>query len=1311
MFKKKSCLFIIFCIAVFAAAFFSLLNFQEKELNAANKNISPNFVSYEMTDNSNFDYSTSAPVTNFVFGDDNVGDFRIYGDINSETTFRNTQAYGINKQNTNSVQFTYSYTNARLQKNNIDDWALSDCELKNIVDTSLENPIGYGTILIQTSINGDIWENSAILNNVLSTTNTNVVYEVNDIELERGTYFKVILAYEVKHKTGTKGILWWKKDVFEYRQCVEVYDFFMCYDSSCVFVEDIFSGEKIPHNNSVEYGFKINKGNSSNLVSVLEPNGTKNNVSNGKTFLSSGTYTIVETTKLGKIYTTSIKVTKGMSKQEVNPSIYCCEDNLGYPATSENITIDKIPLSSFQVVVYDGTTHSLEDNNLQNIGVSTNQCFFFLGLNTQNLPSDWIVSNDTWGLVENQYVNNIFVGPVDSGALILQKSTDGSSWEFCQEGLYNDGVFTTDYFDNFGEGDNIIYTPLGSDIISGCYYKITYAYELYNLTTKKYQNIIETYTFYLCNDDVSAITFHNLSSDALIEDSLKDEDSTTIELYKKSETLVNNSETIDGFRIDYTLNPNVEINICKNGSPIEIPSNLEITDQGKYDIEIYTKFGTKRNITIYVNKLDFESLYNYYFIDNFISGKRIYSELDYPVFEGGYTTYQIISQNKNLPLLSGEINNITTGEKTIILPNENGNTGEFVTPGEYVVKLNTNQTYLTDFPAGDNHAFIFRFYIIEQGTAPGPIVNQNNLEKYTSNANTSNYYPIYYGVTYQSAASGYITLAFATEKAAKEFVYNYEKGMVEVQIDGTYRYNGSLIIKQKEIYESAWDLTDAINFFTEQAVQKLYFDLSDLYTYTTLTEEVISQTNNLRTLELNNSVVVFANENEKQQLIAQSNIPLINSKFYSYINPGLDEMLNYGKSHFEFIKDTNGYDSNIVSIFDENGKQYSINYFSSVEEQLVSQNCPSGILTIVENTIYGDESTYKVGFIRPGDNITEIIIQSGIGDVVQSNTFSMHQQSQNLECNYFSIQSIIDDIDPYNTLIISHNDQKEIYCTDNLPNKTWTENGIYNITLINRLGTSFSFNITVDGNYNSITINGMDGENSSSFLYVDNSTVTLPTLEKYGYNFIGYANENGVLIPNEITSILLKGYSFLDVIWEAKKFSLKLYNGEELLSEKVVEFGGTYTLPNLDSTETDTFVGWFDENGTKIETLEINEESDIQLFARFEKKNNQNNQDDENNSSDSNIPSQDEDNQEQNNFTKDGNYKLHWLIAIIFVIAIIIGCLLIADQRMDEGWIPYLVISIILSIILVALPFVWWLLLIIGLVLMIIIVFISCVID
>ena len=152
--------------------------------------------------------------------------------------------------------------------------------------------------------------------------------------------------------------------------------------------------------------------------------------------------------------------------------------------------------------------------------------------------------------------------------------------------------------------------------------------------------------------------------------------------------------------------------------------------------------------------------------------------------------------------------------------------------------------------------------------------------------------------------------------------------------------------------------------------------------------------------------------------------------------------------------------------------------------------------------------------------------------------------------------------------------------------------------MVNRLGYKYTFNVKIEtSNYYVVQIKGENREDDFSFIYTDTDDIILPNLTKYGYNHSGYKTEDGTVLPKEVTSILLKGHTALEAVWEAKKFNVKLYVGDTLYSTTAVAFGDSYELPVLSAVSGVTFAGWGDEllNGT----FTLSEEGDIILVAHF----------------------------------------------------------------------------------------------------------------
>ncbi len=926
----------------------------------------------------------------------------------------------------------------------------------------------------------------------------------------------------------------------------------------------------------------------------------------------------------------SAKSTNGQNSSSVPVKIYNPTIDAGYTLTNKvsKTVFNSKAYTSLRVNVEDGDIIKSTYNGFTAYGITGTAINLKFKINYKASVGKSINGSE-YMLCDSsaQSVNGITTGEVDSGAIIIQTSKNGKTWSKDNKAKYTNGLYTTNYYTHYKTSEQTIYTPDGKDVSKGLYIRVLYAYEVYDYvpcTDKKnwwdrlwskddyehenhnvYKDYVEEYSFYLCNNSTQSVTFHNISIKDKIEENLKDEDESLIEVAKKSETLINGSVTTTGFRIDKSLNEAATVTVKRNGDNYTVPKNNEIKENGRYDITVVTALSEEETTTIYVHNKTKDELYSLYFGEAFLNGKRIYSRESLPTYEGGLTNYVIQPVANIYPMIWGTLTNKTTGDITQIKSTASGLTYQMSEPGEYEAVLNTNSTYSTNTPSGDNQSFIFKFIVIENGSAPGPQVNKESMQNFASLTNPSNLSSTYYGVTFQSAHRGNITLAFSTKKAAVDYAYNYEKGMVEVQEDGSFRYNGSLTVSQKVKYDSAWDLTDAIYYFAEQAVQKLKFDLRDEFTYLTLEEELLKETSNLRTLELAKSVVIFANDNEKANLIKTNELPIINSQKYAYLlDIDGDKIYSDKESgivEFMFVKDKNGYDSNKVTITDSKNNSYNIEYNKSLEQQLKEFGCETGIITIKEETIYGDITTYQAVYIKENDNTSIVKLNCNDGNNEQIKTFSYSDNNSSFTTSAFSIKDFTDEFDSCSLILVERDGASEFCSTKEKTNKIFTEKGVYNVTVLNRLGYKYSFTINIETQIfftTELSGEGIDG--SQYLMYGDEDTVSLPTLTKYGYNFVGYRTSNGETYSDEVQAILLKGSSALETVWIAKQFNMTLQMGEGVFEEKIITFGETYTLPTLATANNQKFVGWKDLSGEFVSSFTVEQEGDICLTACFE---------------------------------------------------------------------------------------------------------------
>lgn len=1017
----------------------------------------------------------------------------------------------------------------------------------------------------------------------------------------------MLVGYKIKNNSNSN-----------YKYCVESFSFYVCSNSQHLSFLDLEDGSRLKDGDSCDYGFIVNKEAAGTKVVVKnQTNGNIVEVNNRTSFDNKGDYVITSSTPLGQETTTTIKVRKGLISQSVIPALSIANGSSNYSlsnitsAISSGYTFNSYSEVSVSV---DSENRVVKKNNDEytSIGVTGSVVYFTLNLNKINIRNNWEVVSDDYGQYETELIDGKNIGKIESGCLIVKKSNDGINWTSWDSNLYGDGFYTTDYEKQFGgTGRRIIFTPNGSDIISGTYYQVLYAFRVHNTSLDSYNRVVEIHNFYLCSDSVESIIFKNLTSSSSAAEEMSSENNTTVEteFYSEFKSLTDGSETATGFKIDKSLNPNVTVVVKKNGSNYTLSSTGSISENGRYDIILTSKLGTERRLTIFVNKMSKDELYELYFSSNFLEGKRIYDKNYYPIYEGGKTTYKINGVDENHQYLWGEIRNITTGSSTDLM-SRNDDISEVLTiPGEYLVILNTNQTYMTTEKSGDNHVIKFHFNIIPEGTAPGPQVNEKLLKEFNEKRYPSNIRPVYYGLTYTSATSGNITLAFADRETAINYAYNYEKGLVEkqeteltdlVESDGQYyRYHGNFKISgQKVTYNSLWTLTDALYCFAELAVEELYIDLSDPFTYRTLPDDVINNTTNLRTLELDKSVIVMS-EGEFEKLLVKTELPIINSRKERVYTPGgEDETKVYP---FMFVRDKYGYDSYNLSIRDSEGNNYAINYEESVEDQLKTLNFKTGIIEITEFTIYNDMNTYFAIYISENDNTQESTIEFyNDDDEMLSRTFTKEDNGAEIEVSKFKFTQIIDNYDPYGFVIVTYNGNIKSFAINDLYKNEFMDEGTYNIRFINRFGYDYSIKITIKlKKYISIIL--IDEYSNTRIetepCYIEDRIPLISPAKRTGYDFRGYSDNLGNIYLNNVKASEVSDGAELRAVWVLKQIKVTLKIGDVVYKDIVVSYGDEIDLNDYIPKEYNNFDGWL-LNDEEVTKLVVDDESNIILNAK-----------------------------------------------------------------------------------------------------------------
>ena len=245
-------------------------------------------------------------------------------------------------------------------------------------------------------------------------------------------------------------------------------------------------------------------------------------------------------------------------------------------------------------------------------------------------------------------------------------------------------------------------------------------------------------------------------------------------------------------------------------------------------------------------------------------------------------------------------------------------------------------------------------------------------------------------------------------------------------------------------------------------MQTHFFDISDEFTYLSLSTEVLDRHPNLRQLELERSVTIFA-DGQIEKLADTDALPLLNDKPYAYINPESGEV-ERGFYSFEFVTDQHGgIDSKTVTITDSEGGKHDIRYLESAGQQLLADKCPSGVVTIREETMYGDVVEYPAVYIAPGDNTTALSLTYTQGDDSVTGTYSSADHGLTITAKDFRITGLNDPLDPYALVIIKHKQYEVAYSAKDSLDVLWSDPGQYSITCVNRLGYGYTISLIIDG--------------------------------------------------------------------------------------------------------------------------------------------------------------------------------------------------------------------------------------------------------
>ena len=315
--------------------------------------------SYELPEGSSYNYSSASPVSDLTYGRKTMGTFYIIGNFNEESTYQDKLAYGTEE----TISFGYYYDGA-YQTDILENYNILADESTVVAGSTLSGSIAKGALIVQKSYDGINWMDAA--NPVVNFFESNPAgvdgfYTTSGDDIKHGTFYRVTIAYKTGMKVDEKGILFWKEDVFDARENVEVYEFFICHNSGIISIhnlalepsdfatdeldyETMVKGETLLDGSTTTKGFSIDKLGTTYDVLVQKNNEGAVLVADGTQFTEPGRYTITTTTKLGK-----------QSVQTVY--VFDCSDDNGYKTYfGDNFINGKRMFRYTDYPVYDANT-------------------------------------------------------------------------------------------------------------------------------------------------------------------------------------------------------------------------------------------------------------------------------------------------------------------------------------------------------------------------------------------------------------------------------------------------------------------------------------------------------------------------------------------------------------------------------------------------------------------------------------------------------------------------------------------------------------------------------------------------------------------------------------------------------------------------------------------------------------------------------------------------------------------------------------------------------------------------------------------
>ncbi|MDE5548810.1 MAG: InlB B-repeat-containing protein, partial [Clostridia bacterium] len=598
-------------------------------------------------------------------------------------------------------------------------------------------------------------------------------------------------------------------------------------------------------------------------------------------------------------------------------------------------------------------------------------------------------------------------------------------------------------------------------------------------------------------------------------------------------------------------------------------------NHGRYDCAIKRGLGADIKHTIFVDRREVNDAVVGYFGQSLFTpdSQRIYTTGEYPTYIAGKATWNLNATDGTVAPLVGELYKIDKDGKKIeesvkeIAQSYGADyktkalQGTIDEVGTYKAEFWGNPKYLGNGDiSGDLFHFTFTFEIVDKDTSTEPSINEEYLNGLLS---FSDMQSKYYAVVMRTQGEGNAIFAFSDYSGAYDFAYEIERSKVNSK-NGKYEYNGKTYTTQKAV------LT-AVDEIAKSHIVERYFDSTNPESYQTA--DVIDD----KILEMNymNDVVVFLNDDEQSYM--QAGLPSLNGRKYRYVSESGE--IEEGVMNFAFIKVADFESQSVTLTHKSTGKVYNILYGVSVEYQLGLENAPSGVYTVREENSNNSFSEYDVTYTRPGDMTGTATFSLFRGGKFVEKTFSKDNTVTESGLSGFVLKSLSNELDIYSIVKIDHNNITTIYTFDEVSDMWFSEGGVYNFTLADRLGNTVEFSVIISNpvGYADIYLQlEQEDEEITKYYHVFvGQEIVLPTPKPTSelYVFEGWLYEDELITDNLFTPPT--GGTLY--VWQqiTQKYTYLNFDadGGESVERMKVEIGEPVQLPTT-SKDGWTFGGW-----------------------------------------------------------------------------------------------------------------------------------------